>query len=217
MSDERASRLELAAAYKNLAAEKLLFLSSGNLSIRLHERILITPTGTDASVEPADLVLIDFEGRAEREGFHRVNGPCTRRSTKRDPTQRRSCIPTATPARPLLVIASPLPAFHYMIASFGGAEVPCADYAPFGSKALAKSAAAALVRHNACLVANHGMICFGSDIRSAAIQALKLEMLARQYILAKQLGEPYLLSETEVAEAARRYAFYGVGYIPEAQ
>jgi L-fuculose-phosphate aldolase len=111
----------------------------------------------------------------------------------------------------------PLPAFHYMIASFGGAEVPCADYAPFGSKALAKSAAAALVRHNACLLANHGMICFGSDIRSAAIRALKLEMLARQYILAKQLGEPHLLSETEVAEAARRYAFYGVGYIPEAQ
>jgi hypothetical protein len=54
-----------------------------------------------------------------------------------------------------------LPAFHYMITAFGGAEVRCARYATFGTPDLAASAVEALKDRTACLLANHGMIAVG--------------------------------------------------------
>jgi L-fuculose-phosphate aldolase len=116
----------------------------------------------------------------------------------------------------LACLRRPLPPFHYMVASFGGNDVPCTDYAPFGSPELGRLAAEALRDRSACLLANHGMICFGPSIARAARAALELEMLARQYLLALQAGKPVLLGPAEMAEARRRFGHYGHSRIPNA-
>jgi L-fuculose-phosphate aldolase len=84
-----------------------------------------------------------------------------------------------------------IPAFHYMIASFGGSNVPCSSYAPFGSTELAFAAVSALEGRNACLLANHGMICHAKSLSEGLANALKLEALARQYILSLRIGRPF--------------------------
>jgi L-fuculose-phosphate aldolase len=115
----------------------------------------------------------------------------------------------------LSCLRKPLPAFHYMVASFGGDDVPCVDFAAFGSGTLSQRAAEALGSRTACLLANHGMICHGGTLTAAANNALKLEMLARQYLLACMVGAPVLLSPDDMREASRRYAYYGHSRIPE--
>jgi hypothetical protein len=70
-----------------------------------------------------------------------------------------------------------IPPFHYMLASFGGDDVRCADYAPFGSAELARAAVWALEGRSACLLDNHGAICFAESVQSAMTKAVKRETL----------------------------------------
>ncbi len=57
-----------------------------------------------------------------------------------------------------------IPAFHYMIARFGGSDIRCAPYATFGTQALSDDALAALEGRCACLLANHGMLIFSAHL-----------------------------------------------------
>ena len=81
-----------------------------------------------------------------------------------------------------------------MVAAFGGDDVPCAPYETFGTPALAKAAAAAMRGRTACLLVNHGMIATGPTLDRAVTAAADLEMLARQYLLARSIGQPRLLT-----------------------
>lgn len=102
-----------------------------------------------------------------------------------------------------------LPPFHYMIASFGGDDVPCSDYAPFGTAQLAEVVVRALAERNTCLIANHGMIAHGPDLATAVARTEKLETLARQYMLASMLGRPVMLTHDELSVVKNRYKTYG--------
>lgn len=102
-----------------------------------------------------------------------------------------------------------IPAFHYMVAVAGGTDVRCAPYATFGTQALSDHMLAALEGRTACLLANHGMIGFAADPAKALALAVEVEALARQYLLARQLGEPHILSEAEMAEVLEKFKTYG--------
>lgn len=208
-------RDRIVTAYRRLAAANLLPLSSGNISTRHGSHILITPTGADADLRPDDLVLIDFDGRAEGPGVPSSEWAMHAEIYLQRPDAEAVVHTHGDACTALSCHRRPLPPFHYMIASFGGDDVPCTPYAPFGSRELAHHAGQALKERNACLLANHGMICFGASVEAAAKTALKLEMLVRQYILSRQLGSPVLLSTDELAEVSRRYRYYGAAYIPE--
>ncbi|MDF1748650.1 MAG: class II aldolase/adducin family protein, partial [Alphaproteobacteria bacterium] len=73
-----------------------------------------------------------------------------------------------------------IPAFHYMVAMAGGIDIRCSDYATFGTEALSKTMIAALEGRKACLLANHGMICFEANLTRALGLAIEVENLARQ-------------------------------------
>lgn len=91
----------------------------------------------------------------------------------------------------------PLPGFHYMVGTFGGTDVPCVPYSTFGTEELAQDAADALTERAACLLANHGMICLGEDLDTAIAHAERLENLCKQYLLARQFGEPDTLTDEQ--------------------
>jgi L-fuculose-phosphate aldolase len=94
----------------------------------------------------------------------------------------------------------PLPGFHYLVGSFGGNDVPCVPYSTFGTQSLGDDAAKALETRTACLLGNHGMICRGKNLKSAVNLAHRLEIMCRQYVLTRQLGEPQLLTEEQWEE-----------------
>ena len=102
-----------------------------------------------------------------------------------------------------------IPAFHYMIAVCGGATLRCAEYATFGTQALSDAMLAAISGRTACLLANHGMICFGADLDGALKLAVEVETLCRQYFIAAQAGTPVLLDDDEMDRVLERFRSYG--------
>jgi L-fuculose-phosphate aldolase len=101
-----------------------------------------------------------------------------------------------------------IPAFHYMVAAAGGADVRCAPYATFGTQALSDHAIAALDGRRACLLAHHGMIAVGATLDAALALAVELEWIARTYALALSLGGPAVLPADEMARVAAKFADY---------
>ena len=111
-------------------------------------------------------------------------------------------------ATALSMLRRPLPPVHYMIAAFGGADVRCASYAPFGTQQLSDLVVEALVDRTAALLGNHGAIAIGADLATAMRTAQELETLARMYLAARMAGEPTLLSQAEIDDAVIRFARY---------
>ena len=102
-----------------------------------------------------------------------------------------------------------IPPFHYMIAVAGGKDILCAKYALFGTQALSDAAIVALENRKACLLANHGMIALGKTLDQALSVAVEVETLCEQYWRALQVGQPYILSDQEMADVFEQFKDYG--------
>lgn len=187
---------------------------AGNLSVRADENgeagFLITPTGIAYdSLTPADIVFMRLDGSATGQ-----RQPSSEWRFHRDVYVARSeasaIVHAHSPfATSLACLRRDIPAFHYMIARFGGDTLRCASYATFGTQALSDAALAAMTQRNACLLANHGMLVFGRDLNQALDLAVELEALCEQYWRACQLGEPVLLDASEMATVLEKFAHYG--------
>ena len=112
-------------------------------------------------------------------------------------------------ATALSTLRREIPPFHYMVAIAGGDSIRCAEYATFGTQELSNHVLAALLDRKACLMSNHGLIAFGKDLREALKIAVEVENLAGQYMQALQVGQPVLLSETEMAMVSKKFEHYG--------
>ena len=110
-----------------------------------------------------------------------------------------------------------VPSFHYMVAKAGGADIPLAPYATYGTPELATHVAKALAQRNACLLANHGQIAIGAGLEDALELAEEVEVLAAQYVTARLLGEPVLLPADEMARVAVKFKSYGKAANPPEQ
>jgi len=104
-----------------------------------------------------------------------------------------------------------IPAFHYMVAVAGGADIRCAPYATFGTADLSAAALAALKGRRACLLANHGLLAFHGSLERALALAVEVETLCRIYRQALQVGPPSLIDAQEMARVAKRLG--GGGYV----
>ena len=191
LEDESALRRELVAQYKRVSALGLNELASGNLSCRFGDGMLISPTGASGETITED-VIVYVRADGTWEG---PNKPSSERmmhaAIYRDYADARAVVHTHSDYCVAVSCQNkPLPGFHYLIGVFGGDDVPCVPYSTFGSEQLAEDAAAALKERSACLLANHGMICRGRNLRSAVNLAHRLEIMSRQYVLSRQLGEP---------------------------
>jgi len=210
--DEQALRRELVAQYRRSAELKLNELASGNLSCRLGDGMLISPTGASAETISEDAVVY-VSPTGEWDSVQEPSSEWLMHTAiyRRYPDARAVVHTHSDYCVAVACHGQPLPGFHYLVGVFGGDDVPCAPYHTYGSEALAESAAAALEHRTACLLANHGMICRGRSLRSAVGLAHRLEIMCRQYVLARQLGEPARLTAAEWDEffAKSRPAGYG--------
>ena len=96
-----------------------------------------------------------------------------------------------------------------MIARFGGDTVRCAAYATFGTQALSDAILAALQDRCACLMAHHGMVVFGADLKAALALAIEFEALCEQFWRVLQLGQPQLLPAAEMVRVMEKFRNYG--------
>ena len=212
--DDQALRQQLVAVARRMNGTGLNQGTSGNLSVRIEEGILVTPSSLPyEQMEVGDLVALDLSGQPLKEKQRRPS------SEWRLHADVLSCRPEAMAvlhchpihATALACHDRGIPAFHYMVAVAGGDEIRCAPYATFGTKALSDNVVNALAQRNACLLARHGMVTLGKDLESALRVAVEVETLARMYLQALQLGEPPLLSmqQMQAVHAQFRGLHYG--------
>ena len=188
--------------------------SAGNLSVRTRENgldgYLITPSGMDYEVlVPKDIVFMRLDGTPDGR-----RKPSSEWRFHHDIYAARpdagAILHAHSPfATSLACLRRDLPAFHYMIARFGGDSIRCAEYATFGTQALSDNALTALRDRCACLLANHGLLVFGKTLAQLFALAVEFEALCEQYWRACQLGQPVLLDPDEMATVQAKFASYG--------
>lgn len=184
--------------------------TSGNISVRVEEGFLITPSGVPyGEMRPEDIVTMRID--ASHTG---VRKPSTEWRFHRDIMMKKPEVGAVIHLHSMFctslsMLRREIPAVHYMIAVAGGANIPCVPYVTWGTQELADYIVGALENRLACLLANHGMVCIGPNLKRAAWLAVEVETLAAQYWRALQIGEPHILPEDEVRRVIEKFGSYG--------
>ena len=185
---------------------------SGNVSARFNDGLLITPSGLPyAQTKPEDLIHLGLDGTV-------LSG--SRKPSSEWPfhvaiynarPDAQAIVHTHSPrATALSCTRRGIPAFHYMTALCGGADVRCAEYATFGTPELAENAVKALDGRKAVLLANHGVIALGQTLAGAHTIVAEVENLAGQYLDILAAGvEPVILDAAEMERVGAKFAGYG--------
>ena len=212
--NETELRSEMVRITKKLDELGLNRGTSGNLSARFNDGMLITPSGMGAEgLTEDDIVFVNMDGTSLGRWQ-----PSSEWLFHRDIYVQRAeagaVVHThSTAATALASLRKDIPPFHYMIALLGGDTIRCAKYATFGTQELSDNVLLALKDRKACLLANHGMIegmiAADADLAGAYRNTVEVESLSEMYLRALQAGEPVLLSEQEFRDAQNRFAGYG--------
>lgn len=188
--------------------------TSGNISVRFEDRMLISPSGT-----PYDALTPELIASMPIEGEYGAwDGPLKPSSEWRfhlDIMRSRPDAGAVVHAHPtfcttLAIARKEIPACHYMMAAFGGPTVRCSKFEIYGTAELSATALEALEGRNACLLANHGSIAIGENLNKAMWLAVELETIARQYYHSLLIGGPVILSDQQIADTAKGFATYGL-------
>ena len=188
--------------------------TSGNVSARYRAGLLITPSGVSArELDEKDIVWLPLDIADDAE-LLRIERPSSEWRIHRDILRARDDIDAVVhthsiAATAMAIHGRDIPALHYMVAAAGGDSIRCAPYALFGTQLLSDHALTALQNRRACLLAHHGVVALGVDLARAVWLAHEVEVLARQYLLACQLGAPPLLSGEQMDEVLEKFKTYG--------
>ncbi|UUX49704.1 class II aldolase/adducin family protein [Nisaea acidiphila] len=190
--------------------------TSGNVSVRVsedrEEGFFLTPSSIRYDrLRPEDIVRMDLKG--EVEGKHK---PSSEWRFHLDIMKAREDAGAIVHthgmfATTLACLHREIPAFHYMIALFGGPTIRCAPYATYGTQELSDHALKALEGRKACLLGNHGLIVLGPHLERALALTVEAETLAAMYWRALQIGQPAILPDEEIEKVAAKFGVTGYG------
>ena len=206
-------RNAIVAFGKKLLTSGLTAGTGGNLSVanRKKNLIAVTPSGVDyLEMSPEDVVLVGMEGGLIETSKYKPSSELLfhlalyrRRQDIQAVVHTHSVYATT-----LASLGWEIPPFHYLVA-YSGKKVPLASYATFGSEQLARNVAEAIGDNNAVLMESHGVVTVGATLAKAFEAAEIIEYVARVYYLAKNLGEPAILSDEEMKKVIAKFKGYG--------
>ncbi|MFD7923174.1 class II aldolase/adducin family protein [Streptomyces sp. NPDC059740] len=197
---------------RRTAAEGLVVGTSGNVSARLGDVVLLTPSGIPYDrLGPHDAVGLDLTGR-QVLGEARPTSEAPLHLAVYRATRAAAVVHThAVHATAAATLTDVLPPIHYMAADLGG-PVRTAAYALYGTEELAAAVLTALEGRTGCLMRNHGALTYGADLDQAFDRTAQLEWMCRVWLTARSgPGTPTLLTPGQLADAARQLGGYGQG------
>ncbi len=184
----------------------------GNLSVYdPAERLMaISPSGMDYfRIRPEDVVVLTPEGE-KVDGDARPSSECDmhRIFYQRRPDVRAVIHTHSIYATTLACLHWSIEPVHYAIA-YGGADVPCIPYVPFGTWELAEAAFEAMGEsRNACLLGNHGLLAVGSSLPWALDVAEQMEFVSRLTYQTRLAGGGVNLTPGEIADVLTAFQSY---------
>lgn len=201
MASDRQYRQAIVQFGRQLHANGFVAATDGNLSVRLDERrLLVTPTCmSKGTMTPSDLVVVDLEGN-RISGKRRVSSeigmhlliyrlrPDVRGIVHAHP-------PTATGfAASGFELSRPL--VCEVVVGLG--SIPLARYGTPGTTELTEALEPLIPGHDAILMANHGVVTFGSSVENAFMKMETVEHFARITLVTRQLGQQKLLTGEQI-------------------
>ncbi|MFV0130526.1 class II aldolase/adducin family protein [Streptomyces sp. HMX112] len=201
----------LVATARRTVTDGLVVGTSGNVSVRVGDLVLVTPSGVPYDrLTPADATVVDLAG-------NRVRGELT--PTSELPmhleiyrhTPAGAVVHThAVHATAVSTLVTELPPIHYMAAALGG-PVRVAPYALYGTEELAGHMLTALADRTACLLRNHGTVAYGDSLDQAYDRTAQLEWMCRVWLTASSVPghTPALLPPGELDRVAEKFRGYG--------
>ena len=186
------ARQALVDCARQAYAEGLFSGTSGNLSMRTDRGMLITPTSVRyETLSPEDIVHLRpdgavLEGRFAPSSEWRMHAEIYARFPAVG-----AIVHTHSPHATAFAAANrPIPESLIEMRFFLGGEVPCAAYAPAGTREVGLRCCEVLSGRGGCLMANHGALAVGRDLDEALLRAEYIEDSAKITLLSMQLGGP---------------------------
>lgn len=195
-------RHALVVAARAVAESGLVVGSSGNLSVRRGERVLVTPRRAKlGAIDPEDCVEVGLDDGAVADDHATDSEPSSEAALHRAvyaATGAGAVVHTHSHFATVLgTLVDELPAIHYGLTAFGG-PVRVVPFAIFGSDELATSVGTAFEGRRGVLLANHGAVVAADTIDGAVDLALQLEWLCSVAYHATVAGQPKLLSADDL-------------------
>ncbi|MBT5161165.1 MAG: aldolase, partial [Alphaproteobacteria bacterium] len=200
MSEETKTRDNIARLAKSIFDRGLTFGSSGNISVRMEDGWLMTPTGsTMGNIDPARISKLDKDGqhisgdKPTKETFLHVamyeERPATGAVVHLHSTHSVavSCLADIDPTN----VLPPITAYYVM--KIG--KLPLVPYFPPGDLDLAKAVREMASDHHAVLLANHGPVVAGKSLEDAVYATEELEETARLFLMLKDHKTRFLTDE----------------------
>ncbi|MFE0514223.1 class II aldolase/adducin family protein [Streptomyces sp. NPDC058964] len=210
--DEEALAWEaLVVTARRTVSDGLVVGTSGNVSVRVGDTVLVTPSGVPYDrLTPDDVTGVGLDGR-QVLGSLVPTSELPMHLTVYRTTDARAVVHThAVHATAVSTLVTELPPIHYMSAALGG-PVRVAPYATYGTEELAENMLRALAGRSGCLLGNHGTITYGTSLDQAYDRTAQLEWMCRLWLTASSVPglTPSLLSDGQMAEAGERLRGYG--------
>ncbi|MGW0559244.1 class II aldolase/adducin family protein [Streptomyces sp. NPDC003016] len=202
---------DLVATARRTVREGLVVGTSGNVSVRIGELVLVTPSGVPYDrLRPEDAVAVDLDGKQVLGALVPTSELPMHLAVYRATAAGAVVHTHAVHATAVSTLVAELPLVHYMAAALGG-PVRTAPYATYGSRELAGNVLEALHDRFGCLLRNHGTVTYGDTLDQAYERTAQLEWMCRLWLTASSVPgrEPSLLSAGQLREAQEKLSGYG--------
>ena len=204
------SRQQIIKACRRLDQLGFVAASDGNVSSRVDDKdILITPSGlAKGELGPDQILLTDIEGRIIRGEGSASSEIKMHLYVYRMRPDIKAVVhahpPTATGfATAGISLTDPI--LPEVVLTVG--PVPLAKYATPSTNEVPKSIAPYIKKHNAILLANHGVLTLGKDVTEALHRMERVEHLAKIMLVAGQLGGARKLNKTQLRKLLDTFKF----------
>ncbi|MCJ7711365.1 MAG: class II aldolase/adducin family protein [Chloroflexi bacterium] len=194
MSDaRRRARAAVLRFGRRMQAERLVYWTSGNLSVRVEGEpglVAMSPTALPYDeIEFEDVPLVTLAGHVV-EGRHAPTSelPLHTLLYERRPEIGAIVHTHSAAAMSMAALDWTMPAFLTGLVEATGGDVPCAPYARPGTAALADAVAAALADRGACFLRHHGLLAIGATLPRAFQAATVTEGAADAYLRARAVA-----------------------------
>ncbi|GGW72912.1 class II aldolase/adducin family protein [Streptomyces griseoloalbus] len=209
--EEARAWAELVEAARRTVADGLVVGTSGNVSVRVGETVLVTPSGVPYDrLTPDDVTGVDLAGRQVLGTLVPTSELPMHLAVYRTTGARAVVHTHAVHATAVSTLVEEVPLIHYMAAALGG-PVRVARYATYGTDELAENMLRALDDRTGCLLQNHGTVTHGTTLAQAYDRTAQLEWMCRVWLTASSIPtlSPHLLTPDQLTEVGERLRGYG--------
>lgn len=214
MASEHQLRREIVKVGRVLHQRSFIAACDGNLSVRLDDdRVLVTPTGmSKGEMRPADLVIVDMDGsrvKGRREMTSEIGMHLLIYRMRPDIQGIVHAHPPTATGFAAAGLALNQPLVCEVVIGLG--QIPLAPYGTPGTPELARTLEPLIPDYDAILMANHGVVTYGTDLRSAYMKMETVEHFAQIALVTHVLGQQQLLDSPDLEKlVAARSKYLGV-------